>query len=81
MKTTIDITTTLYEEARQVAQEEHTTIRILVEEGLRRTLAERKRRAPFVLRDSVFNGEGLQPQFSGSSWDQIRAAAYEGHGG
>jgi hypothetical protein len=52
-----------------------------VEEGLRRTLAEHKRRVPFTLRTVTFNGNGLQPEFSSASWDQIRSAAYEGRGG
>jgi hypothetical protein len=81
MKTTIDISTALYEEVRHVAQEEDTTVKALVEEGLRRTLAEHKRRVPFTLRTVTFNGNGLQPEFSSASWDQIRSAAYEGRGG
>ncbi len=78
MKTTIDISAALYEEVRRVAQEENTTVKALVEEGLRHTLAEHKRRAPFTLRNAAFKGDGLQSE---SSWDQIRNAAYEGRGG
>ena len=81
MKTTIDISTDLYDEVRRVAQEESTTVKALVEEGLRNTLAEHKRRAPFTLRNASFKGNGLQPEFSGASWDQIRNAVYEGRGG
>ena len=80
MKTTVDISTALYEEVRRVAQEEHTTIKAMVEEGLRHTLAEHKRRLPFTLRNATFKGNGLQPEFAGASWDQIRNAAYEGRG-
>ncbi len=81
MKTTIDIATDLYNEVRRVAQEEKVTVKALVEEGLRRTLAEHTRRAPFTLRNATFNGDGLQPEFSESSWDQIRNATYDGRGG
>lgn len=81
MKTTIDISTALYDDVRRVAKMENTTVKALVEEGLRRTLAEHKQRAPFVLRNASFKGNGLQSEFSGAAWDQIRNAAYEGRGG
>ncbi len=81
MKTTIDIATALYEEVRRVAQAESTTVKALVEEGLRRALAEHRQRVPFTLRSATFKGNGLQGEFSGASWERIRDAAYEGHGG
>ncbi len=81
MKTTIDISTALYEEVRRLAQEENTTVKALVEEGLRHTLTEHRRRVPFTLRKATFKGNGLQPEFAGASWDQIRRSAYEGRGG
>lgn len=80
MKTTIDISNALYDEVRRVAQEEGTTVKALVEEGLRHTLTEHQRRVPFTLRDASFKGNGLQPEFAGASWDQIRNSTYEGRG-
>lgn len=55
-------------------------MKALVEEGLRRVTAERKRAKPFKLRKVSFRGEGLQPGMAGASWQQIRDAAYEGRG-
>ena len=55
-------------------------VRALVEEGLRRVVAEHKRAKPFKLRKTSFKGSGLQPQMAGASWQQIRDAAYEGRG-
>ena len=81
MKTTIDISDALYKEARRVAHDEHTTVKALVEEGLRRALTEHKHCDPFKLRKTTFKGKGLQPDFSGASWEQIRGAAYEGRSG
>ena len=81
MKTTIDISDALYEEARRLAHEEKSTVKALVEEGLRHAISQHRQRAPFTLRDASFEGNGLQPEFSGASWDQIRNAAYEGRGG
>jgi len=80
MKTTVDIPDPLLAEARRAADREGTTLRALVEAGLRRVLAERRpKAAPFRLRDASFRGEGLQPGVSGD-WDALRAAAYEGRG-
>jgi hypothetical protein len=80
MKTTIDIADPLLEEAKRVAAQEGTTLRVLVEDGLRRTLAERQQRKPFRLRDASFRGEGLQPGIDLGSWEQIRDLIYVGRG-
>ena len=63
-----------------MALREGRTVRALVEEGLRRVLAERKRTRVFRLRKASFKGKGLQPHVAGASWDQIRDTAYEGRG-
>ena len=51
MKTTVDITDWLLAEAQKVARREGTTLKALTEEGLRKVLAEKKRREAFRLRD------------------------------
>jgi CRISPR/Cas system-associated protein Csm6 len=81
MKTTIQIPDSLFEEARKLAHRERTTLKALVEEGLRRIISERKRRGEFRLRRATFKGNGLQPHLAGASWDQIRDLSYEGRGG
>jgi hypothetical protein len=80
MKTTVEISEALLNEARELATKERTTLRVLIEEGLRRVTTERRRRKPFKLRDVSFQGKGLQPPLAGASWQQIRDAAYEGRG-
>ncbi len=80
MKTTIQIADSLLQQARRVAQQENTTLKALVEQGLRRTLAERSTRGGFRLRKATFKGKGLQRPFAGASWDEIREASYEGRG-
>ena len=80
MKTTIQIPDGLFEEARRVAEREHTTLKALVEQGLRRALADRKRRHDFRLRKVTFKGKGLQPALAGTSWERIREISYEGRG-
>ena len=81
MKTTVQIPDALFEEARKVAQRERITLKALVEEGLRRIIADRKRRDAFRLRKASFKGNGLQPDIRGASWEQIRELSYEGRGG
>jgi hypothetical protein len=81
MKTTVEIPDGLAEEAKALAAREKTTLRALIESGLRHVLRERRRKARFGLRDASFRGKGLQPGFRGADWQQIREAAYEEHGG
>ncbi|HHP7234911.1 MAG TPA: type II toxin-antitoxin system VapB family antitoxin [Desulfobacterales bacterium] len=81
MKTTIKIPDSLLEAARQVAARENTTLKALVEEGLRRVIDERRQSSSFRLRKVTFQGDGLQPDLEGSRWKRIREKAYEGRGG
>ena len=80
MKTTVEISDPLLERARQAARREKTTVRQLIEEGLRRVLAERRQRGPFTLRKASFRGDGLQPDLGTAGWDRIRDHVYEGRG-
>lgn len=81
MKTTIDIADALLNEARKVARREKTTLKNLVEEGLRKVLERRRSGEPFRLRQASFRGRGLQPEFRDASWQRIRGEIYEGRGG
>ncbi len=80
MKTTVQIPDSLLQEARRLAQRENTTLKALVEQGLRRTLADRKARGEFRLRKVAFKGKGLQRPVAGASWERIRELSYEGRG-
>lgn len=81
MKTTVDITDSLLEEAKKVASREGTTVRALIEDGLREVLTERKKPGSFKLRKATFKGKGLHPGVSVGSWESIRELIYDGHGG
>lgn len=81
MKTTVEIPDALLAEAKRQAAASKITLRELVEQGLRRVLQEPQTRKPFKLRHITFHGNGMTPEFEGASWDKIRAAIYEGHGG
>ena len=81
MKTTVEIPDPLAEEAKAVARREKTTLRALIETGLRQVLRDRRRKGRFQLRDASFGGRGLRPEFRGGDWQRIREGAYEGRGG
>jgi hypothetical protein len=81
MKTTVEIPDSLLDEAKKVAARQDTTLRVLIIDGLRRVLVERKRAGAFRLRKATFRGKGLQPDMAGASWDRIREIAYEKRGG
>ena len=81
MKTTLDISDPLLREARKVAAREGTTLRSLVEQGLRRVVAEKKQRPAFCLRKASFKGRGLREELRDAGWERLRNLAYEGRGG
>jgi hypothetical protein len=80
MKTTIEISDGLLEDAKQVAAEQNLTLRELVEEGLRQALEKRKRKHTFRLKKASFKGRGLQPGISEGDWESIREIVYQGRG-
>lgn len=81
MKTTVQIPDPLLSKAKTLARESGTTLAALIQEGLRRVVEERSRkRKAFKLRDAAVSGQGLSPEYAGS-WDRVRSAIYDGHGG
>ena len=60
MKTTVEIADPLLDEAKRVASRDGTTVKALLEQGLRQVLSERKTAGAFVLRKATFRGRGLQ---------------------
>ncbi len=81
MKTTVELPDALVAEAKEVAARRGTTLRGLVEMGLRVVIERPNGSRPFRLRDASFTGNGLQPEFRDGDWERIRAAANEGRGG
>lgn len=80
VKTTVEIADPLMVAARRLAHARKTTVRALIEAGLRRILEEQEHDTPFRLRDASFQGEGLSPEFAEGGWQRMRDAIYEGHG-
>lgn len=80
MKTTVEISEALLREAKRVAAREGTTVRTLIEQGLRHAVAQRRRADAFRLRKATFKGEGLSAEAKRLGWDRLRELAYEGRG-
>jgi hypothetical protein len=81
MKTTIDISEPLLREARRIAARDRTTLRDLVEQGLRDVVAARKVARPFRLRKASFKGTGLVPELRDADWNKLRDLVYQERGG
>lgn len=80
MKTTVEIADPLLDEARKIASRENTTLRTLIEQGLREVIAQRRRRTRFRLRKATFKGKGLSAEARKADWNRLRELAYEGRG-
>ena len=60
-KTTVEISEAVLRRAKRVAAERGTTLRALIEAGLRSVLEEERGARPFVLRKASFGGRGVRP--------------------
>lgn len=80
MKTTIDIADPLLDQAKRLAARQGTTVKALVELGLRRVIADKQRDATFRLRSVTFKGDGMVPEVEQGGWERVRDIIYEGRG-
>ena len=76
MKTTVDIADDLLLRAKQEAEASRTTLRSLIEEGLREILGRKSAAKRRAIKPVTFRGRGLRPEFRGTGWDGIRDAIY-----
>lgn len=77
MKTTVEIADQLFAEVRESARREGTSFRVLVEEGLRLSLARRRQPTSYRWPDLSFGGEGLQPGVAEGRWESLRDLSRE----
>jgi hypothetical protein len=80
MKTTVDLPDPLLTAAKKAAAREKTTLRSLIEEGLRLVLARRKATTQFRMRDASVDGDGCQADIREGDWASLRDLIYEGRG-
>ena len=81
MKVTIELADDLVDRAKAHAAKQGTTLRALVERGLREVLNADEKPIQFRLEDASVGGQGLQKEYEGAEWPRIRGAAYETRGG
>jgi hypothetical protein len=80
MKTTVELPDELLARSRKVARREGSTLRALIEEGLRLALQARSRRRTASLRLRPFKGDGPTAEFRDAGWEKIRDEIYRGRG-
>jgi hypothetical protein len=80
MKTTVELPDALLREAKRVALRERTTVRALIERGLRTVIDDCRPASRFALRKASFRGNGLTAGTSLRDWDAIRDLAYSERG-
>jgi len=76
MKTTVDIADDLLLRAKKEAEASSTTLRSLIEEGLREVLSRKSSAKQKLVKPVTFRGKGLQPEFHDKGWDAIRDSIY-----
>lgn len=78
MKTTIDIADDLFQQAKEAARRRKTTLRTLVEAGLRTVLAQGDPAARYAFPDlrTGKRGDPFLPGFDLSHWSQLRSFLY-----
>jgi hypothetical protein len=79
-KTTVELSDGLLRDAKRVALTERTTVRALIEQGLRLVVRDRLRRGGFSLRKASFAGDGLRSGQSLQDWSAIRDEIYAERG-
>lgn len=80
MKTTVEISDDLFVRTREVAKREGTTLRNLIEEGLRVTLARREHKTSYRWPDLSVGGKGLASGSEEGNWEAIQGRIYSGRG-
>jgi hypothetical protein len=81
MKTTIDLPDDLALEAKAYAARQGTTLRSVIERGIRQVLEDESRGPAFTLRDASVTGNGLSEAYRDAGWSALRHAAYGKRGG
>ncbi len=80
MKTTIELPDDLLERSKEVARRQNSTLKALIEEGLRLALRARTRKRSVAFAVQPFAGDGLTPDFATVGWDKVRDEIYRDRG-
>ncbi len=77
MKTTVEIADPLFAEAKAEAQRRGVTVRALIEDGLRRVIAE-PTTTRYTLPDLSYGTGGPTEAWLGATWEEKLEVIYEG---
>ncbi len=77
MKTTVEIADPLFAEAKAEARRRGVSVRALIEDGLRRVIAE-PLAARYVLPDCSYGTGGPTDAWNGATWEEKLEVIYEG---
>lgn len=77
IKTTVEISDAVLTAVRELARREQTTVKALIERGLRHELAKAEQKPTFHLRRASFGGQGLRQDNPDARWDRLRELSYE----
>lgn len=81
MKTTIDLSNSLFKEIKRMTVKNNRTFKELVEAALSLFIEQQKKqKKPFRLQKKSFAGKGIAPGLNEGDWSQIRSLIYQGHG-
>ncbi len=80
MKTTVELPDDLLKRTRRLAQRDGTSLKTLMEEGLRLALKQRERPAANSFSFPVYGQGGLREEFQGAGWERIRDEIYRDRG-
>ena len=75
-KTTVDLPSDLVERAKSVAKARRTTLRALVEDGLRQVIDRSEDAPDYEPADLSFGGKGLRPELREGGWPAVRDLIY-----
>jgi hypothetical protein len=78
MKTTIEIEDRLFERAKREAVRRKTTLRRLVEAGLRQELAKPAKQTSYRMKDKSVGGDGLLPGVGPHNWLELSERPWTG---
>ncbi len=80
MKTTIEIQDDLMKAAKALARKHGTTLKSIIERGIRTTLKEEQQSANYELADKSVKGKGLQTDYQQATWADVRDTVYRERG-
>ena len=81
MRTTIDLSEAVFQQAKRCAQRRQTTLRDIIEEGLRLVMDREDAVQKYRLKDLSYGSGGTVPGIEMGDWERIRDILYTGRGG